>query len=133
MRLWQISLIVLWIGALILIFPGNWVLSFYNLAWKTKIMHIGLILLISSPSLFFFLLGKLSWWQTVILAVVPTLVTFILVTTFGIAPFSNYRDQGSYIVSEEGHLKRTHDDYHLKINNFIMEKKVAKKVDLDQE
>lgn len=80
MRLWQISLIVLWIGALILIFPGNWVLSFYNLAWETKIMHIGLILLISSPSLFFFLLGKLSWWQTVILAVVPTLVTFILVT-----------------------------------------------------
>lgn len=131
MKAWQIPLVLVWILALIIIFPGNWLLSLHGLAWETKIMHIGLMLLIPSPSLADYLLGKLSWWKTVLLALVPTLMTFILVTTFGIAPFSNYRDQGPYLVSEEGHFKRTHDDYHLKVNNFVMEKKVVKTVDLD--
>ena len=86
MKAWQIPLVLVWILALIIIFPGNWLPSLHGLAWETKIMHIGLMLLIPSPSLAAYLLGKLSWWKTVLLALVPTLMTFILVTTFGIAP-----------------------------------------------
>ncbi|MGT2914091.1 Uncharacterised protein [Streptococcus criceti] len=131
MKRWQTPLVIVWLIALIIIFPGNWVLSLYGLAWETKVMHIGLILLISSPSLALLLLGKLTWWRSFLLAAVPTLIAFILVTTLGISPFSNYRDQGDYLISEEGHFKRTHDDYHLKRKHFIMEKKVVKKVNLD--
>ncbi|MGT2930546.1 ABC transporter ATP-binding protein [Streptococcus dentasini] len=133
MNIWKSLILALWLISLAVIFIGNVILSDFGLLWETRIMHIGLILFLSGPSLLLLLLGKLSWWKSFFLAAVLSLIIFTITTTAGIAPFNNYRDQGRYLVTEEGSLFDTgiHCDYHLKRPYCTMEEKVVKTVYLE--